>query len=68
MYNLRDSVWLCCSSSLCEEQITAAFPEADVGKEVMQLHVLALVQRASERNSPPVTTGFQCTFMYLELC
>jgi len=40
----RDSVWLCCSSSLCEEQITTYFPEADVGKEVMQLSVLVLVR------------------------
>lgn len=50
-------MWLCCSSSLCEEQIITSFPEADVGKEVMQFHVLILVQRASERNGPPVTTG-----------
>lgn len=34
-------MWLCCSSSLCEEQITT-FPEADVGKDVMQFNVLVL--------------------------
>lgn len=59
-------MWLRCSSSLCEEQITS-FPEANTGKEVIEFRVL-VVQRTSERYSPPVTTEFQCTFMYLELC
>lgn len=34
IYNLRDSVWLCCSSSLCEEQITTSLPEAGRGDAV----------------------------------